>query len=195
MNTKIKKLAKTKRSEDLNRKTFKNVRNYIVEQQAVFVALLNKYAAITISRPIKKSTMTQQRIKIESISFPKETIDINDLVKQRSFTLYENDLKNGIPHKTAIRRLTQYKIMENQHLLSDILFEIGFRFTTYFTLGKNNTPKTEIVSSISKDGLLFTKPKIIQIGNKINEYFCSSLKKEKSVTFSRNDDFLQSFLL
>ena len=121
--------------DNIKRKTFKNVRNYIVDQQAVFIALINQYATISISRPAKKSKLTQQRIKVERIEFnEKDFIEVNAFVKTRSNEKYENDLENGIPRKTAIRRLTQYKILENQHLLSDVLFQLGYRFSNYFTV-------------------------------------------------------------
>lgn len=182
--------------ENIRRKTFKNVRNYIVQQQAVFVALLNQYATVTISRPAKKSKLTQQRIKVESISFnTNDIIEVNNFVKKRSNQMYQHDLDVGIPRKTAIRRLTQYKILENQHLLSDILFHLGYRFTTYFTVGKNNTPKREIVDEIYLNNkLMYNKLSIISYGNCINEYLCSKLMLDKSVTFEKHDSVLQSFL-
>ena len=181
--------------DTIKRKTFKNVRNYIVQQQAVFIALINQYASVTISRPAKKSKLTQQRIKVEKIAFDQDEIFVNEFVKKRSNERYNSDLKHGIPRKTAIRRLTQYKIMENQHLLSDILFHLGYRFSTYFTVGKNNTPKREIVDKIVwNQKILFDKLTIITHGNAINEYLCSQLSFEKSVTFERDNPFLQSLL-
>lgn len=188
-------LYQIERNELIRRKTFKNVRNYIVQQQAIFIALLNQWATITISHPIKKSILTQQRIKIESIGFPNGLLEVNDFVKTRSKRRYEIDVENGIPRKTAIRRLTQYKIMENQHLLTDILFDYGFRFETYFTLGKNGTPKTEIVEKIFFNKReLYNKMEIIETGNKINEYLYSQLLFAKSIVFKQNDPILQSFL-
>ncbi|ELP92781.1 hypothetical protein EIN_372030 [Entamoeba invadens IP1] len=177
------------------KRTFKSFRDYIVEQQAVFIALLNQFGDVTITRPTKKSVLTQQRIRVETITIGNETIDISSFVDKRCAARYALDISNGILEKTAIRRQTANKIMETHHMLTDLLFEYGYLFETYFTSGKNNTPKMELVRNIIENkNMIFNRVSIIKTGNLINRLLCSKLSECRVVTLQAADPELMAFL-
>ena len=186
----------THRHKDtLDKSDFKLFRNYVIEQQAIFIVLLNKLADIKISRPIKKSTLTQQRIKVEQISFGKEIIPLSNFVDMRCSDRLQLDIDNGVSKKTAKRRQTFNKIMENHHFLCDLLFECGFIFESQFSSGKNNTPKIEIIDKIFANGkLIFTKEKIAEKGSEINTFLVQKLKDDDVLVLKRNNWELQEFI-
>ena len=178
--------------DTVDKSDFKLFRNYIIEQQAIFIVLLNKIGDIKLSKPVKKSFLTQQRIKVETITIGLETISISTVVETRCAERLQLDINNGVARKTAIRRQTFNKIMENHHLLCDLLFEFGYLFESQYSSGKNQTPKIEIVNKIFADGkVLFTKDDISKKGSEINTYLTKKLLKDDVLILKRNDKQLQ----
>ena len=131
--------------------------------------------------------------KIESIGFPNGLLEVNDFVKTRSKRRYEIDVENGIPRKTAIRRLTQYKIMENQHLLCDLLFEFGYLFESQFSSGTTQPTYGLFFDAVAGANCKFGKrDNNSTVG--IGSVFSMTMSAEHTVKFVKTGNLIEFYL-
>ena len=147
--------------EYLNSQTF---------QQAVFICLLNQHCEIKVVKPIKRSVVTDQFIRIHSIVYFDEEILFEDLVDKRCQEIKNDEIKDGASEKTATRRYQTYRRIETNHLLMDMLYIIGYDMDLRMTEGKKGIVKLENCISIAKDNTIIVHDKkdVARIGKIVN---------------------------
>ena len=174
--------TKTKMS-DSERLALKYIetKNILVKEQAIMIALLNQYYTIEIKLPRKRSEKTDNYVSIKSISNSHDTIDYHSMIEDYCRTKMKYDRSQGLSEKTSYRRFTNNKVSEAHHFLMDLLFIHGYKYTSYYSSGKNNSTKTETFTSIEKDGkVLFDMNSIEEKGREINHFLHSLLNESKS---------------
>ncbi|EAL48465.2 hypothetical protein KM1_108650 [Entamoeba histolytica HM-3:IMSS] len=84
-----------------SRYKFTKWRNYQALQEAFFIGLLNQFATITICKPSKKTTVTIQFIKIQSIQLERQydEIPFSSFIAERCKKRKSNDIKLGYSKK------------------------------------------------------------------------------------------------
>ncbi|KAL7719397.1 TATA-binding protein-associated phosphoprotein [Entamoeba marina] len=171
-------------------------RNYLASQQAVFFALLNKSTSFVVSKPTKRSIITDQLFKVKTIILSNgNEIDVIEFVDSRCKEKMVLDLKNGINEYTALRRFNSNKIIENHHFLIDLAREEGFVFKSTFSSGKNNTTKMETISHIFYNNYyLLDKKEIIGIGKEISECISKKISSTSDGVIQKSDSDLQRII-
>ncbi|EKE38135.1 hypothetical protein ENUP19_0241G0035 [Entamoeba nuttalli] len=170
-------------------------KNYMVEEQGLLIALLNKYYEIQVKLPRKKSSKTANLVRVVAIGDGNDTIDFTKTVEDICKCKMYFDEHNGISEKTAYRRFTNNKISEAHHYLMDLLRLHGYFYNSYYSSGKNHSNKTETFTDIFKEGKhLFGLHDIVQKGIEINEWMHSELSSNDLLFLSKNDSTLQSFI-
>ncbi|GAB1221536.1 hypothetical protein ENUP19_0082G0065 [Entamoeba nuttalli] len=173
---------------------FKDVRNYKVYEQSIFLALLNQYFDITLRLPIKQAKVFEQILVIDSISREEDYVDVVCFIDKRCSERYNFDLTHGVSKKTCQRRFETNKLTESLHFLSDVIAEFGYVLERRNTKGKKGTLKCDLIDKIFlNDKLLFNKDDIIKKGKLINQYLCELFVSSR-ITVKKNDLFLSSFV-
>ncbi|KAL7718815.1 TATA-binding protein-associated phosphoprotein [Entamoeba marina] len=108
----------------------RDTKNFESIQQAILIGLLSKFGSFTLLRPLKRSKVTFQTIKVESVSFSNDTININELVEQHCKQRYEMELSNGISIEKVKRRFDKNRFVFLSNLLLDLSLEFGYFFDT-----------------------------------------------------------------
>ncbi|BFU18313.1 hypothetical protein EHI8A_015470 [Entamoeba histolytica HM-1:IMSS-B] len=132
-------------------------------QQLLCIGLLSHYVSLVIKLPIKKSHITMEFIKVKNIHFKNgESFEVEDFIIKRCNEIYNNDITNGIPLKTAQRRLEVNKKIETIHFLQDLLLDYGYFFTLATEKGKKSTNKLTYITEVFKDGkCIFSKDQLL----------------------------------
>jgi len=189
----IKKTPKKRRASDEH--AFQKLRNYQVYQQAIFIALLNQFFELLVKAPVKRSVVSLQLLRIESIKYLSDIIGVNDFVMARCKEKYKKDISSGIGEKTAKRRSDTNRVTELLHLLQDLLREKGFAFHSKFTDGKNGAQIIETVCSIQgPDGFFISQQEIIHKGALISKYLTDKLVSSSEITLPKEDMMLRNIL-
>ncbi|EDR30239.1 hypothetical protein EDI_284060 [Entamoeba dispar SAW760] len=122
-------------------------------QQLLCIGLLSQHVSLVIKLPIKKSHVTMEFIKVKNIHFKNgEDLEIENFIIKRCNEIYNYDIANGIPLKTAQRRLEVNKKIETIHFLQDILLDYGYFFTLATEKGKKSTNKLNYITEVFKNG-------------------------------------------
>ena len=164
-------------------KTFEKCRNYQTQQLCTLLYLLNKYFAIEIQRPLKTNTDCLPFVPVVSIKNGNDEINVIQFVDKRIKELYQVDIDSGVSEKTAKRRVSNNKCVENLHLFSDILECLGFAFECKSTTGKKGRKK-QTITRINYSKTIYEKKDIEEIGEKVNRNILQALKKCKSCVFN-----------
>lgn len=174
---KVDKTDKSEKKKDIKKDAAFNSRmisreylNCQTFQQAVFISLLNQHCDIKVIKPVKRSVVTDQFIRIHSIVYFEEEILFEDLVDQRCMELKDDEMKNGTSEKTATRRYQTYRRIETNHLLMDMLYILDYDMELKMTEGKKGISKLENCISIGKNGkmLINNKNEMNRIGKIVN---------------------------
>ena len=177
---------------------YTETKNYLVCQQSIFIAILNQYCHMNLSKPTKRSNITEQFIKIQSIQYGSNSendVDFSGLIEQRVKERLEFDIQLGITEVTAKRRVTSNKIHESLHYLIDMLSILDYQFHITTIGGKNNSMKIDTVHAIFfKNKLLFDEKQIKENGEKINHYLCSEIGDKKEYDLEMNNKTLLSYI-
>ncbi|KAL7713709.1 TATA-binding protein-associated phosphoprotein [Entamoeba marina] len=173
-------------------KASRETRNFQTLQQSLCIALLSQYATITIKQPAKKSTVTQQYMRIKSIDFGNgDVINLNEFLKKRCTEQKEDDIHSGVSIKTATRRYQNNKKIELLHLLVDLLDLKGYVFESRYTEGKPGTNKQESIKKVIKrNRVIVNSNELIEKSEAINTLLAKKLelaKKELVIPKSRGD--------
>ncbi|KAL7712723.1 TATA-binding protein-associated phosphoprotein [Entamoeba marina] len=132
-----------------------------VLQHFLFVSLLSEFCDIKIKRPSKKSKVTRLYARIKALDFGNDILDVSKFIKKRCNELKEQDIALGVSRKTIGRRYQQYKRLEMNNLLVDLLMIKGYSFK-FEKVGKHSNKTLEILEEIYwNDELLYTKDNII----------------------------------
>ncbi|ELP92127.1 hypothetical protein EIN_380740 [Entamoeba invadens IP1] len=175
---------------------YKVLRNYQAEQQAILLGLLNQSSEIVISKPPKKTSSTLQFLNIKSITFNnQQTINFDELIMRRREEKILAEMNNGIPEKTAVRRMDNFKFTECLHALTDLLFLSGYLFNVKQSTGKNNDKYDTLLSIYFKNTLLYNTVDIENFGSAINTKIVSVMDKSNNFTLHQGDLrlFLKNF--
>ncbi|KAL7719605.1 TATA-binding protein-associated phosphoprotein [Entamoeba marina] len=167
---------------------FKKMRNYQVFQQAIFIALLSQFFEVTVKSPVKRSIVSLQLLRVDSLNYGNDTILVDEFVNTRCKEKYKQDILNGISEKTAKRRSDTNRITEQLHFLRDILMLFGFDFYSKFTEGKNGAQIVETVLKVIGNGSSFNRNDISLKGKEINDYLYSKLVDCSSATLPMKDE-------
>ena len=171
-------------------------RNFIVFEDSLLIALLNKIGDVTIAKPAKKSIVTQQYLKVEVITIENETINLGELVDKRCRDILEKDKVSGIKVGSAVRRFTLNKATEVHHFLLDILQLFGYSYESKMVSGKNGSMRVEVATTIFfNDEFLYGREKISELGEKINAFLCQLVQKERVVELKMDDDVFSQFFV
>ena len=169
-------------------------RNFVVFEDSLLIALLNKIGDVTIARPAKKSIVTQQYLKVEIIKIQNETINLGELVDKRCRDILEKDKLSGIKVGSAVRRFTLNKSTEVHHFLLDILQLFGYSYESKIVSGKNGSMRIDVATTIFfNNEFLYGKEKISELGEKINAFLCQLVQREKVVELKMDDDVFSQF--
>ncbi|KAL7719659.1 Uncharacterized protein QTN25_003357 [Entamoeba marina] len=174
---------------------FYNVRNYQAQQEGIFIVLLNQEYDITIEAPQKKSVVSLNYLRIHSVSNSNETIEFGNVLMRKLKEMYDEDLVNMIPEKTASRRFEINRIAESIHLQMSMLKKFGYQMATS-AMGKRNV--RESVISINIDGISLDKNTISSRGEIINKVIMERMKtlqRKGRYTIPRGDTELMALLL
>ncbi|GAT96857.1 hypothetical protein CL6EHI_137230 [Entamoeba histolytica] len=149
-----------------SRYKFTKWRNYQALQEAFFIGLLNQFATITICKPSKKTTVTIQFIKIQSIQLERQydEIPFSSFIAERCKKRKSNDIKLGVPEKTAQRRFENNKFSEALHFLETV-------HSVYY----NNKMK-------------YSKKDIEKKGKAVNDYLCHAFKDNSQIKIKLRDE-------
>ena len=170
-------------------------RNFMVFEEGIFIALLNQYMDITISKPTKKSIISLQYLKVDSVTIDNDFIKVSELIEKRCKAILERDKVSGIKVGSAVRRFTLNKTTEIHHFLMDLLQLFDYFYDSKMIAGKNGAMKIEIVETIYFNRkILFSKNDICLLGEKINLMLCDLVLKEKMVELKQNHPMFKEFL-
>ena len=179
-----------------SRRRYLSSRNSIVFQEAIFIYELNKLYDMIVAKPIKRSIVTEQYVRVLSVNINGEDVQVEKCVETRCQSRLANDKCTGIKEESAIRRYTLNKTTETHHFLIDTLLMNGFMFNSKSIAGRNGSIKIENVTEIYKDDeLLYDNESIMKFGEEINKilsnltdnvkqysqargYLCSIISKE-----------------
>ena len=168
--------------------TFKEIRNYQAQQQAVFLALLNRVYDVAVQQQVKRSLVTLPFFRVEELRAADDVVRVNDFVEARCRERFVFETRQGVSEKTAQRRCETYKVTENLHALMDILMEFGYFFEARLTTGKRGTTKTETVYKVfAGETLLLRQRDIEERGSRINRLIAEQTAHGPSFVFLRND--------
>ncbi|ELP87767.1 hypothetical protein EIN_411200 [Entamoeba invadens IP1] len=130
------------------RKSRENRNNFTL-QQTLCVCLLSPFCKVSVHKPTRRSSVTEQFFRISSLQFPDGTsIDVASFLKARCDTMYYSDLKSGVSDKTATRRYQNNKKIEMIHFLSDLLFMCGYEVNSSCKGGKIGMNVLEGINSV-----------------------------------------------
>ncbi|GAB1222732.1 hypothetical protein ENUP19_0121G0086 [Entamoeba nuttalli] len=126
----------------------REARNNFTLQQTLCICLLSRWCRITIKKPTRRSCVTEQFFRINSIEHEEDKIDVYSFLKKRCNEMYLFDIQRGVSEKTAIRRYQNNKKIEVIHLMEDILREYGVELETKTTEGKSGINRLENITGI-----------------------------------------------
>ena len=164
-------------------KTFEKSRNYQTEQLCTLLYLLNDTFSIEIQRPLKTNTDCLPFVPVVSIKNGNDEVNVIQFIDRRIKELFQVDLDSGVSEKTAKRRVSNNKCVENLHLFSDILECIGYEFECKSTTGKKGRKKQTITRIYHADDV-YEKKDIEEIGERINKTILHYLQKDKVHVFN-----------
>ena len=81
--------------------TFKEIRNYQAQQQAIFLALLNRVYDVHVQQQVKRSLVTLPFFRVEELRSDTDVIRVNDFVETRCRERYAFETRQGVSEKTA----------------------------------------------------------------------------------------------
>ena len=123
-------------------------RNNFTLQQTLCICLLSQHCKIVIKKPTRRSSVTEQFFRIETIIINEEEIDVSSFLKKRCTDLYLSDMESGVTEKTANRRYQNNKKIEIIHLMEDYLRFFGVEFKTKQSESKIGINKLENIIGI-----------------------------------------------
>ena len=123
-------------------------RNNFTLQQTLCICLLSQFCKIIIKKPTRRSSVTEQFFRIESIIVNEEQIDISSFLKKRCNSMYLSDIESGVTEKTASRRYQNNKKIEIIHLMEDYLLYFGVEIKTKKCESKIGINKLENIIGI-----------------------------------------------
>ena len=178
-----------------NESKFNQWKNYQSIQECMLIGLLNRYSDIKIKRPFKKATVTIPFVTIEKVIFNKtDIINVVEFLNKRCQERMEYELKIGVSSKTALRRYKTNKFTETNHLLMDLLLDMGYLFNTTIPPHKKNLQAHETIQAIfDRSGRCYRREMIVTIGTKINSYFSKYFEStDEPIILLKEDQRIES---
>ncbi|ELP93477.1 hypothetical protein EIN_059720 [Entamoeba invadens IP1] len=172
---------------------FVEVRNSLVYQQMVLLSIINTKYSLTLHLPNKKAVVYEQLVAINNLSNKSESVDVEEVIKQRCHYRLSSEKTNGVSEKTLHRRRQNYSIIERMNFLVDTVREMGYFVECEQNGGKRGILKGEVVKKIYCEGrLLFDEADIEEFGKKICEYVSSLSLTYGSLKIEEKDKNIQS---
>ena len=176
----------------MKKREMKNLESY---QQSVLLGLINHFCSFTIENPGKHSKVTVTTPRLVSITLNDEVIEVNKLALNQSLQIMENELSSGLNQSTANRRYEKNTKILIENFLFDTCLEQGFLFESKPSRKSQKSQQLERIYNVYFNMKhIMDQNLLLKIGNDLNEFFFSSLEKEKRITFERNDDQIISIL-
>ncbi|BFU21517.1 hypothetical protein EHI8A_192760 [Entamoeba histolytica HM-1:IMSS-B] len=174
----------------------RNMKNFESIQQAFLIALLNKFGSFILERPIKRSKVTFQTLKVKSFSLLKETIEVAELVDSCCKARSEVELSHGISKERVKRRFDKNRFIFLSNLLLDIATELGYFFETKMARNAGGVIQLEkIRKTFYHSQLLFSQEEMMVRGVALNRYvFSLTDNVDKLGKLDRNDPIIIKIL-
>ncbi|ELP85261.1 hypothetical protein EIN_084330 [Entamoeba invadens IP1] len=171
-------------------------KNYMVQQQALLIALLNQNYTITLKMPRKRSEKTENLMRILMVSDGIQELEFTNVVEKICRTKMAFDRSKGVSEKTSYRRFTYNKVIEAHHLLMDLVGLDGILFDSYYSSGKNQSNRTETIIGIlrSVGQIWFNESDISILGTRISEWLYSQLETQETLVLQKEDMHICSLL-
>ncbi|KAL7712681.1 TATA-binding protein-associated phosphoprotein [Entamoeba marina] len=170
-------------------------RKLVAYQQAVLLALLNKYCSFYNKKPTKQTHVSVVMPKVVTLHIEEEDLFIGHITDSICKTMYNNEINNGINESTAMRRYEKNRKVFIQNLIFDIALEFGYLFGSTLSRKSGRTLRLERIDSVYYEGkLLLNKKEIIQQGAEINGFLCQFFGSSDTFKVEKNNSVLQHFL-
>lgn len=173
--------------------SFREIRNYQSQQEAIYLGLLNKTFDIVFIAHKKPGLVTIPFFRILRLVNETETVGFKELIERRITERLEDEIAKGSTIKTANRRCENYRLVDTLHTLNDILEIQGYSFDSHVSTGKKGTLKAESIYGVyDQNGTyLFDQDDIAKTGSDLALYI-SQLQNENGIcTLRRNDPMIQ----
>ena len=171
------------------------LKNLLCYQQAVIIALVNKFCSLTIQKASKDSIITETAPIIIDIIIDGYSIAIRRIAEDLSLNLNKQKDKKKLKEKTIKRRTAKSASAYVNNFLIDILREKGYFFNSKMSKKSNKTYQLERIDAIFFSSLFIMDINhIITCGKVINSYLNNLCKLETKFTLKRNDSNLCKFI-
>ena len=174
-----KKETKTKKQQEKVMKDMNEQSSFV----SFLVYLLAEFCEIEIIRPHTKATRTLQFPNIHRILLHEESIDFEELIKQRIELRAILFRKDCIEEKTVRRRCQSIRRQEIILLLEDLLYEQGISI-----IEEQHGKNTLIFIGNATNWKCLTKQEVVTKGNQIAEMFNTKLDHFKQFVYHRTHD-------
>ena len=179
------------------------LKNYFCYENDVLIALLNKFASITLKKAIKQSSLTSTLPVIISIKFihdnllfSTDDINLEELSEiQCSLLIHQSKDKENISQRTMMRRKEKNKEIFKMNLMMDILMEIGYSYESKLSNKTEKTIQLERINNIYNKGKsILNRTMIEKKGQIINEYLTEQLQNKNYIILTANDRNIQDMI-
>ena len=179
------------------------LKNYFCYENAVLIALLNKFASITLKKAIKQSSLTSTLPVIISIKFihdnllfSTDDINLEELSEiQCSLLIHQSKDKENISQRTMMRRKEKNKEIFKMNLMMDILMEIGYSYESKLSNKTEKTIQLERINNIYYKGKsILNRTMIEKKGQMINEYLTEQLQNKNYIILTANERNIQDMI-
>ncbi|ELP93348.1 hypothetical protein EIN_057330 [Entamoeba invadens IP1] len=177
--------------------SFREIRNYQSEQEAVLIGLLNMFYDVTFTAHKKQMLITVPFFRILTLENYGDPIFFRELIERRISERLNSEVAAGSSLKTALRRCENYRLVDTLHTLGDLLELLGFDFDVHVSTGKRGTLKAEsIYGVVAPNGdYLFGQEEIARIGAEIAKYVVGLESIDGVCTIHKNDTTIRNLLM
>jgi len=175
----------------------RDMKNFESIQQAFLIGLLSRFGSFILERPIKKSKVTFQILKVQSFTISTETINVAEVVEMFCRQRAEGELKAGIAKEKVKRRFDKNRFIFLSNYLLDISSEFGYFFETKMSRNTGGSLQLEKIRNVFFNSkLLCDQHEMMIKGIALNKYIFSLTDNlEKVGLLEQNDPIVQKILI
>ncbi|ELP85895.1 hypothetical protein EIN_134390 [Entamoeba invadens IP1] len=169
-------------------------KNFETYQQSVLIAILSKFATITIKKPRKATKVTEVHPLIQTIDFGDDMVNVASLACSKCQLNYKKDC-NKMKYHAAFCRFEKNKKNFVQNLLIDMLLEFGFFFESKMAKKSTKTIQLERIASVFYKGrLTLDFQEFVLCGKEVTDYIGKEFQRNQSTIVIKNDPIISSLL-
>ncbi|ELP94108.1 hypothetical protein EIN_184750 [Entamoeba invadens IP1] len=167
----------------------RDMKNFESIQQCLLLGLLSRFGTFVLERPVKKSKVTFQFVKVQNFTVKGETIEIAELVesvcKQRSTI----ETCSGVPADRVKRRYDKNRFIFLSNFLLDLALEFGYFFDSKLARNTGGSIQLEKIRNVFFEGkCIFGQEEMMKRGIALNKYFISLTQNPDKVGKINLDD-------